>query len=94
VKGEGSGLDIVEDIHSMRVLLKLKDEGRMVRSVLYARLPSAPNTSQKRIDRMIDAGLISEVEEPFPPKRKWVELTDKGRQVAEKLAEIEKILGD
>ena len=41
---------------------------------------------------MINSGLVTEDEEPFPPKRKWVELTPKGRQVAEKLAEIEKIL--
>jgi predicted transcriptional regulator len=41
---------------------------------------------------MIESGLLLGRDELVPPKRKWVELTDKGRKVAEKLEGIEKVL--
>jgi predicted transcriptional regulator len=95
VHGENTNLDILEDSVSLNILYVLiqSQERRMIRGVLYSRISSSSNTAQKRIDSLIRHGLIAETIEPLPPKRKWVELTEKGRLIAEKLVEIEEILG-
>ncbi|MFA5311957.1 MAG: hypothetical protein WC375_01405 [Methanomassiliicoccales archaeon] len=64
----------------------------MVKSVLYARMEKSNKTIQPRVDEMVLTGLIKETIEDNPPRRKWVELTDKGQKIAEKLEEIEGIL--
>lgn len=84
--------DEIPDNLSLRILLECLNNGPSVRSVLYARLGKGNQTVQAKLDAMIDSGLLVGRDESTPPKRKWVELTDKGRQVAEKLAEIEEIL--
>ncbi|QLH74971.1 MAG: hypothetical protein HPY73_05650 [Methanomassiliicoccales archaeon] len=83
----------IPDNISIQILYCLHQNGRMVKSVLYSRLEKSNKTIQPRVDEMVATGLISETIEERPPKRKWVELTEKGRKVAEKLEEIEGILG-
>jgi predicted transcriptional regulator len=92
VKEESSALERLEDYYAMRIILYLHRNGQSVRTVVYARAANSPNTARVKIDRMIANGLISEIEEEIPPKRKWIELTDKGKKVAEHLLEIEEIL--
>lgn len=89
---ETAFIKAIQDGHSVRILIYLLNNGRSVRTSVYYQASNSANTAKNKIDHMIDSNLIKEVEEPFPPKRKWVELTDKGRKVAEKLAEIEGIL--
>lgn len=87
-------MEILEDYHSMKVLLLLYEKGKSMRSIVYASIPSSSNTLKLRLDNLLQNGLIQEKEEQFPPKRKWVELTEKGKRVAEHLLEIEKVLTD
>lgn len=89
---EGSSLQVIDDYHSMRILLYLNEHGQSVRTVVYAQASNSWSTAKPRIDRMIESGLIDEIEEEHPPKRKWVSLTEKGRNVAKHLLELEIIL--
>jgi DNA-binding MarR family transcriptional regulator len=45
-----------------------------------------------RVAELLEAGLITEVQEDAKPFRKFIELTPEGRKVAEHLTAIEKIL--
>lgn len=87
-------MEVLGDYHSMKILLLLHANGTMMRSVVYARIPSSSNTLKIRLDALLESGLIVEREEKFPPKRKWVELTKKGEKVAEHLLAIERILSE
>ena len=87
-------IEVLGDYHSMKILLLLHENGTTMRSIVYAMIPSSSNTLKIRLDNLLESGLISEKEEKFPPKRKWVELTKKGERVAEHLLAIQKILSE
>lgn len=70
------------------VLLK----GPMIKGNLTAYLSSGSKAVADRVADLQELGLVTEEQESQRPFRKIVQLTDKGRQVAEKLAEIEEIL--
>ena len=78
----------------MKIILLLHEKGTTMRTIVYTLIPSSSNTLKQRLDNLLEAGLIQEREEQFPPKRKWVELTKKGEEVATHLMAIEKILSD
>lgn len=84
----------LEDHQSVRIVLYLHQNGTSIRSVVYAFASNSPAAAKSRIDKMIIKGLISEKEEQFPPKRKWLELTKKGERVAEHLLAIQRILSE
>ena len=86
--------EVIDDGRSVRILLFLLEHGKSVRTSVYSHASNSTTSARQKLELMIGSGLIKESEEPLPPKRKWVELTPKGRQVAEKLAEIEKILSE
>ncbi len=64
----------------------------MIKGVLASYVAKGTVSVQSRVDELVKLGLITEEREDTRPFRKIVQLTDKGRQVAEKLAEIEGIL--
>lgn len=84
----------IDDYHSIRIILYLKEYGSSIRSAVYAHAANSPVVAKKRIDDMIICGLINENEEQFPPKRKWLELTKRGERVAEHLLAIQRILSE
>lgn len=77
---------------AMRILLVLLREGDMFRSILYNRVAKGVNTARFRVDELLEAGLLTEEVSQFPPLSKRIGLTEKGRKVAEHVAEIEQIL--
>ena len=83
----------IDDYHSIRIIFYLQ-ENSSIRSAVYAYASNSPAVAKKRIDDMIRAGVITENEEPFPPKRKWLKLTKKGERVAEHLLAIQRILSE
>lgn len=85
-------VDALEDHHSIRILIYLLSKGKVVKTKIYDEASNSSNTAQKRIAKMVGAGLLIESEEEFPPKRKWIELTPKGRKVARLLLEVESAL--
>lgn len=82
----------LESTMAMRILLVLLREGDMFRSILYNRVAKGVNTARFRVDELLEAGLLTEEVSQFPPLSKRIGLTEKGRRVAEKIAEIERIL--
>jgi DNA-binding HxlR family transcriptional regulator len=84
---------ILENRFSISVLLVLLDAGRpVIKGVLTSILSTGSRAVPDRIAELQDAGLVKEVSESEKPFRKFVELTPRGREIAEKLAEIEGIL--
>lgn len=84
---------VLEGRLAVKILLVLKDEKEpIIKGNLLPKVTKGTGTAMARIKELQEAGLIIEEQESQRPFRKFVELTPKGRQVAEKLAEIEGIL--
>ena len=67
-------------------------EGKLYRGQLSEKVNKKGSVFQSTLAKLEEMGIIaSEVEDKFGGK-KWYWLTEKGRKVAEKLKEIEKIL--
>lgn len=77
---------------TLRILVFLLREGATSKSSVYFALERSNKTIQPRIDKLVEIGLVKETPIEKPYGKKMMELTPKGRQVAEKLGEIEKIL--
>jgi len=66
----------------------------MFRSILYNKVSKSTTTPMQRVNRLIEIGLLEETLSDFPPVSKTISLSEKGRKVAEKVAEIEELLED
>jgi len=64
----------------------------MFRSILYNKISKSTIPLVRRVEELKSLGLIHEELSEFAPLSKTVSLTEKGRRVAEKVAEIEEIL--
>lgn len=84
----------LEATHAIKILIILLREGKMIKGVLASYVAKGTVSVQSRVEELIQLGLVIEEREQQRPFRKFVELTPKGRAVAEKLAEIEEILGE
>jgi len=80
---------------ALQILLYLRDKKVATRTDLRENISSSLDAMYSAIPILIDLGLVRQRKqsERFPFQVE-IELTDKGRRVAEHLAEIEKILGD
>jgi hypothetical protein len=94
VKTGNSALAPLEDTYALRILVFLFENGPTFKSVLYSRVSNTVDAPKKRVETFIDLGLVSETLSKFPPYSKTIDLTPKGRKVAEKLVEIEKLMVD
>jgi len=75
-----------------RVLIFLLDnEGATFRDI-YGRTGTNPNAAKKAIDELIELGLIYDKREVAYPRRRFIYLTDHGKEVARKLKEIVDII--
>lgn len=64
----------------------------MFRSILYNKVSKSTTTPMQRVNRLIEVGLLKETVSEFPPVSKTISLTDKGREVAKRVAEIEELI--
>ncbi|MDH7509376.1 MAG: hypothetical protein QHH00_08330 [Methanomassiliicoccales archaeon] len=87
-----SPLEILENTYALRILVVLKRKGPLFRSILYNLISKSTGAPRIRVDELIEAGLLEEKISTVPPFTKTVSLTEKGKKVAEKVAEIEEIL--
>ena len=87
-----SPLSELEATYALRILATLHKEGKMFRSILYNKVSKSTKAPQLRVDTLIQIGLIDEAVSELAPFSKTVSLTEKGRKVAEKVAEIEEVL--
>ena len=86
---------VLEGRLAVKILLVLLEETEpIMKGNLLPKVTKGTGTAMARIKELQDAGLVIEEQEQQRPFRKFVELTPKGRAVAEHLAAIEGILRD
>jgi DNA-binding HxlR family transcriptional regulator len=81
----------LEQAHALKILIILAAEGPMSRSVLYGRVISSNRTMMDRVNELMALGLVEDVlidERPY----RALQLTERGRKVAEHVAAIERVL--
>lgn len=75
-----------------RILLFLLDnEGATYRDI-YTKTGTNPNATTKALKELIELGLIYDKRENGYPRRRFIYLTDHGKEVARKLKEIVDII--
>lgn len=89
---ENRKVAVLEDKYVLQILLVMLERESAPKSIIYQSVSRNIPTVQKRVDDLIALGLIHEDRMQIPPFTKTVSLTEKGRKVAEKVAEIEEIL--
>jgi DNA-binding HxlR family transcriptional regulator len=87
-------LAILEERHALRLLFSLYHNGRSQRSSLYSSISRTTTAPMKRVNELIALSLIKETSMENAPFAKHVELTEKGKQVAKHITEIERILAE
>lgn len=85
-------LKFLEKSHNISIIMALYKNGMMNRNQLYDELGETINVVIKRINQLIENDLIYEKEMKVKPFTKGIALTTKGREVANELEKIKKIL--
>jgi len=94
MKCNGSKIAALEQRHALKLLLCLHANGKFKRYTLYNCVSNTTTAPMKRVNEFIALGLIKETITEGLPFTKHVELTEKGKQVAKHVVEIEKILSE
>jgi len=89
VKFKSVDFAVLEEKFAIQILLKLRETGATPKGELYKAVSLSNATLMRRIMTLIDAGLVKETPRKQRPFTKIVELTPKGRRVAELLAKVE-----
>jgi DNA-binding HxlR family transcriptional regulator len=87
-------LSLLEERHALRLLSFLYSNGRSQRSCLYSAISRTTTAPMKRVNELIDMGLVKETTISSAPFAKNVELTERGRQIAGHVVEIERIISE
>lgn len=90
--GKFDNLAVLEQLYALRIVVTLLKDGPMFKSVLYSKLSKSTNAPQSRVKDLVAAGLIKEKRSRFAPYSITLELTEKGKKVAELVTRIEKLL--
>ncbi len=85
-------LATLEERHALRLLFCLYNNGRSQRSSLYNAISNTTTAPMKRVNELIELGLIKETKMENAPFAKHVELTKEGERVAKHIVEINQIL--
>jgi DNA-binding HxlR family transcriptional regulator len=85
-------LSALEDTYALRILVFLFENGPTFKTVLYSSVSNTVDAPKKRVETLVEIGLLSEDVSRYPPYTKTIDLTSKGRIIAEMLVEIEKEL--
>ncbi|HTY47290.1 MAG TPA: hypothetical protein VMB46_06450 [Methanomassiliicoccales archaeon] len=88
------GLEYLEERHALKLLACLYLNGRSQRSNLYSAISKTTTAPMKRVNELIELGLVKETVLDGAPFTKNVELTDQGKRVAKHVVEIQKILAE
>ena len=83
-------IDLIDNRHMMSVLLYLLENGQCNRTSIYNSISRNSNMPQ-RLDRMVDLGLLTSSASIHGI---FMDLTERGRYIAEHLVLIERALGE
>ncbi len=78
--------DVLEEKHSIDILLYLLDEKTALKSTIYRNISTNPRMPEK-LDKLADAGLITQSVNRFEKNSATVRLTPRGEEVAELLSD-------
>lgn len=92
MRPEGPDLTVLENTHAITIMLILAREGSMYKGMLYQKISKNTASVQRRIDSLVKAGLVTETETKEHPFPRIIDLTPLGREVAERLDEIEELM--
>ncbi len=84
----------LEDTQMIGILLVLLKQGPIPTTVLSGMLAKGSGTTINKLGKLIDQGLVKDRREDAFPRRRILELTDRGRRVAEHLKAIDDILNE
>ncbi|MCE5255143.1 MAG: hypothetical protein LLG45_13235 [Actinomycetia bacterium] len=87
-----SKVTMLEEAHAIKVLLILLREGPTRKTNLYSFIGSNTSPIQKRLDEFEKLGLVTIEPDPKHHSAFIVQLTPKGKRVAEKLVEVDEII--
>lgn len=87
-----NGLDLLEQKSACRVLVYLLENDSSTISDILNKGDFSQTSLYNALRKLKDADLIQEELEKEFPRRRLISLTEKGKKVAEKLEEIEKLL--
>jgi DNA-binding HxlR family transcriptional regulator len=86
-------LSILEEKYAIQILWRLREKDEIFLQELGRELgngaPVNNTIVRKRIDAFVEAGLVKKRLEMKPPRRIYVELTNKGRSFADDLVNLE-----
>ena len=82
----------LEATHALKILIILHTEGKMVKGDLASKVAKGTVAVQARIEDLVELGLVTETKESRKPFRKYIELTSKGKEVADHLCLILNII--
>jgi len=80
---------VLEEKYTIQILLVLLKSGCTSRMETYKPISQSSSTLAKRVNVLRDIGLIKETSRTAHPFTRMLELTPKGRRVAELLARVE-----
>jgi DNA-binding HxlR family transcriptional regulator len=81
--------ELLEERHSIRVLLLLRDAGPIARTPFYSMVAKGMTTAMQRVDLLIKEGLIEEEVMNKKPFAKNIRLSEKGVAVVKHLSAVE-----
>ena len=83
----------LEEKYTHTILLTLLDKPKQ-RKTEFLQSISRSSSMSKRLDELVDAGLVESVRDTFDYNTKWISLTQRGRDVAIMLKCIYQIMDD
>jgi DNA-binding MarR family transcriptional regulator len=89
MKSSMQDVDLLEQSHSIRILLAMRQKDEFLRTELYKAVDRSLHVLVKRVDEMIDAGLILEEPMTVRPFAKVLTLSEEGRKIADSLHEVD-----
>jgi len=87
-------LEALEQTGSVRIILLLSRRGDVTLTDLRDNVGCSISSIYNALPKLKNAGIIQESLEADFPRRRRISLTAKGKRVAEKLADVERILSE
>lgn len=88
-------IEFLERAHAVKILVKVLKEEPIAKGILYGMLKENTEVMKKRVAEQINMDILKEeIVKKDGTQVRILTLTPKGRRVAEKLRDIEEIMGE
>lgn len=86
------GATLFENTHAVSIMLVLREEGPMVKGDLAHSMSKGTSTVQRRVEDLVEAGLVEERRETVRPFKRIVSLTAEGEAAADLLKQLDDLV--